>query len=39
MTEAENLRLIAEVGIAIAGFSGVVAALSPRTLEQGSASW
>ena len=39
MTGAENLRVIAEVGIAIAGFSGVVVALGRRAAGQESAAW
>ena len=33
MPEAETLRLIAEIGIAIAGFSGVVVVLRGRVSD------
>jgi hypothetical protein len=39
MPGAENLRVIAEVGIAIAGFSGVVVALGRRAAGRESAAW
>ena len=39
MPEAENLRIIAEVGIAIAGFSGVVVAMGRRAGRHQDAAW